>query len=383
MPVSFYRSARFLSADRPGLSLLTMLAGLALLAGWLTWSVRARVSRYEVTDSARLEVDRAAYPVQARVAGRIFASHATLGQLVRAGDILVDLESDSEKLSLGEEITRLKSVDPQLEALRAQTGVLDQGRHEERNVLNVAQEEARAKYREAEAQWKQAEVDAERERLLFNEKLIAESEYLKSRADAQSKRAAADSLQLAVSRLDPELRVRETDRDARNRQILTDTTKLDAQRATSLATIRRLEYEIERKRIRAPISGRLAEFAVLRPGGYVEEGDKLGVILPEGKLRIVADFAPAALGRLRPGQPAKLRLNGFPWAQYGSIGATVDRVAGEIRDGRVRVELALDSNSSSRIPLQHGLPGMVEVEVERVSPAALVLRSTGQALAAH
>ena len=32
------------------------------------------------------------------------------------------------------------------------------------------------------------------------------------------------------------------------------------------------------------------------------------------------------------------------------------------------------------IPLQHGLPGTVEVEVDRVSPAALVLRHAGRML---
>jgi membrane fusion protein (multidrug efflux system) len=30
------------------------------------------------------------------------------------------------------------------------------------------------------------------------------------------------------------------------------------------------------------------------------------------------------------------------------------------------------------IPLQHGLPGSVEVQVEEVSPAVLVLRTAGQ-----
>jgi membrane fusion protein (multidrug efflux system) len=45
------------------------------------------------------------------------------------------------------------------------------------------------------------------------------------------------------------------------------------------------------------------------------------------------------------------------------------------------VELALDSRSDSRIPLQHGLPGSVEVEIETLSPANLVLRTAGSLLA--
>ena len=76
-----------------------------------------------------------------------------------------------------------------------------------------------------------------------------------------------------------------------------------------------------------------------------------------------------------------MRLDGFHWTQYGAIAATVASVASEVRDGRVRVELMIHPDSASPIPLQHGLPGTVEVEVDHVSPATLLLRLTGKLLA--
>jgi membrane fusion protein (multidrug efflux system) len=103
------------------------------------------------------------------------------------------------------------------------------------------------------------------------------------------------------------------------------------------------------------------------------------MILPGEKLHVIAEFLPTlAFGKLKPGQPARVKLNGFPWMQYGTVAAQVSRVAGDIRDGHVRVELALASPTNPRIPLQHGLPGSVEVEVEHISPAALLLRSVGR-----
>jgi multidrug resistance efflux pump len=97
---------------------------------------------------------------------------------------------------------------------------------------------------------------------------------------------------------------------------------------------------------------------------------------------IVAEFAPAAvLGRVRPGQPARLRLAGFPWAQYGSVEATVSRVASEVRDNLVRVELTPRGTTRPQLPMQHGLPGTVEVVVDRVAPALMLLRASGQMLA--
>ena len=76
--------------------------------------------------------------------------------------------------------------------------------------------------------------------------------------------------------------------------------------------------------------------------------------------------------------PARLRLDGFPWAQWGMVSARVRTVGAEAREGAVRVELALVGRGETRIPLEHGLPGSVEVEVERVSPAVLLLRAAGQ-----
>jgi hypothetical protein len=60
------------------------------------------------------------------------------------------------------------------------------------------------------------------------------------------------------------------------------------------------------------------------------------------------------------------------------VSATVADVGREVRDGMVRVELALLSRSSFRGSLEHGMPGTLEVAVERLSPLNLTLRTAGQ-----
>jgi hypothetical protein len=44
------------------------------------------------------------------------------------------------------------------------------------------------------------------------------------------------------------------------------------------------------------------------------------------------------------------------------------------------VDLAIHPDPSSGIPMQHGLPAVAEIDVERVTPMRLVLRSIGAAL---
>ncbi|MFL6447198.1 MAG: HlyD family secretion protein [Bryobacteraceae bacterium] len=324
-------------------------------------------------------MDTAPYPIQANISGQLLRSNLVLGNQINAGDVLAELDTQTEELSLREEQTRLLELRPQIDALRAELQAQNDGKRDERSVLAVSQTGARAQYEEANAQATLAEEELGRANRLRAEGILSVADAERARASAQSKRAAAESLKAGISRLEPELVVREKDRDVKSKETQVALAKLEADLRTGADAIRRLEYQIERRRIRATVSGRLAECAALRPGSHINEGDKLGVILPSGKLQVIAEFQPsAALGKLHPGQPAALRLQGFPWAQYGTVPTRVARVADEIRDGKVRVELSVGSAFPSRVPPQHGLPGSVEVEVERVSPAKLVLRSAGE-----
>ncbi len=159
---------------------------------------------------------------------------------------------------------------------------------------------------------------------------------------------------------------------------------MEGEMHTIRASVDRLEHESERWRVRSPVAGRVVEVAPLPTGSLVRQGDRLGAIVPPGEVKIVAHFDPGkSLGRIHKGQPARLRLDGFPWSQYGTLDATVTRVAGEIRRGWVRAELTPIVDAQTRIPLQHGLPGVVEIEVERISPAWSVLRIAGRRFASQ
>jgi membrane fusion protein (multidrug efflux system) len=301
---------------------------------------------------------------------------------VQSGDVLVELDTTAQHLQLEEEQTRVRALAPQFEALRTAIAAEEQALRNSRHAGRVALDEARARHREGEVAARAADEEAELFTRLQARGLPAQIDVQRAKAEAQKRRAAADTLRLAVSRLDSDHHTQESDRQANIERLRRDVTRLAGEMATTAATVERLAHEIERRRIRAPMAGRLGEVAGLHIGTVVGEGYRLAAVVPHGDLQVVADFLPpSALGRIQPGQPARLRLEGFPWAQYGSLAATVSRVASEVRNGRVRVELSIDPDGASPIPLQHGLPGAVEVQVERVTPATLVLRAAGKLLA--
>jgi len=380
MATPFSRTVRALEADAFRGSLLALVCVTALLGGWLAWFFLAKVARYEVTDTARLEVDQETHPVQSPVLGRVVSSNLVLGKEVRVGDALAELDTNAEQLQVAEQRTQLTALASQIDSLMAQVVQLEQARMREQQTAHVAIEQASAKFREADALARSADHEAHRLEKLAAEGLVPRRDYDIGKMEAERLRDAADSLKLEPDRIQRDLRTRESERRAQLENLGSQIRKLEGDRTTVAASIERLSYEVERRVIRAPISGRLGEVAAtLRPGAVVNEGDRLCAILPPGRLRAIAEFTPpAAFGRIRPGQPARLRLEGFPWAEYGSIAATVSTVASEIRNGKVRVELSIARSPAFAVPLQHGLPGAVEVEVERATPAALALRTAGQ-----
>src|SRR5712692_3604000 len=144
MSTAFSRTLRSLERDGFRRYFWGFSLAILLLGAWLAWFCLSPVGRYEVSDTARLEVNQAMYLVQAPITGRVVASHLVLGRMVRAGDILVDLDSKPERLQLAEERTRLQAAAPQIGALREEAAATAQSRGREQQSTQVAQEEARA-----------------------------------------------------------------------------------------------------------------------------------------------------------------------------------------------------------------------------------------------
>jgi membrane fusion protein (multidrug efflux system) len=301
-----------------------------------------------------------------------------LGRDVAEGDVLVELDAVSLRLSADEERARQAALGSRRAALRSQMEAAREVVMQQREVLRDRLEESTASERQAKNAAELAEQEMRRSTTLNAEGVTSAAEALRARTDAAQRRAAKDGARLATRRLASEARAAETDRQASLARLEEELSDLEGQTAMSLATLARLEHEVELRILRAPIAGRIGEASPLYAGAVVKEADRLGSIIPNGKLHIVAEYLPSSVGRIRPGQSARMRPDGFPWTQYGTLAATVKRVSNEPRSGLIRVELEVLSPTHPLIPMQHGMPGTLEVEVDSASPAAIALRASGQ-----
>ncbi len=377
MSLHFSRSLRTLDTDSSRHNTVLFVLIIGFLGLWFAWFIAGRVAVYASTGTARLEVARENHPVDAPVEGRVEAVRVVVGQWVQAGDVLLEFDASSERLARGEEQARLAPAASQANLLReelaAQQLALEEGRRSARAA--VAQAEAEGQRAKSAAAF--AVEESTRVVELQRRGLISDLEALRARNAAEERQNDAQAAEFASRRVGLDLAAREQDRLAQIARLKKEIAAIEGTRAEAVAASDKLKYNIEQRTVRAPISGRIADVTPLTPGSVVAVGRRVCTIVPDGGLRVVAYFTPAtALGRVRIGQAAQVRLEGFPWTQYGSPEAHVSSVAGEPRDGTIRVELELDVRESA-IPLQHGLPAEIDIEVERISPAALVMRSIG------
>ena len=382
MPTSFSRTTRSLSVDSSRVALIALgIAGLALLI-WLIWFAFGRVTVYEVSKAARLEVGTAPRDVTSVQSGRLAKSRLVIGQQVRAGDVLVELDTTAQRLRLAEAEAQLRNLPAKSISLRRESAALRGAQFDGQRSSQAEVVAAQARLNEAAAAAQFAQESARRQRADSLSGGSAPVEALRAATDARKAASARDALSADIARLGLSARTRSGESEAQIESLSRAALAVDSEMAATRDLIAQLRLEIENRAVRAPVDGVVADMLPLRPGAFVSLGQKLATIVPGGDLMIVAEFDPAtALGRIKPGQLARLRLDGFSWAQYGSVDAKVLRVASEMRGQSLRVEFAAARNAARGMALRHGLTGTVEVNIETVSPAVLLLRTVGQGVA--
>lgn len=352
-----------------------------LLTLWGIWFFWGRITVWAVSETARAEVRDEVFSVQAPVEARVVAVHIERGQEVRHGDLLIELETFQQE-------GQRDRTAADLRGLRAQESELNNQINRERSALDLWLNGHRARVAEATSALQKAEsaaahagTEEARTRKLHADELTSRGELDAAVSRLEQAEAEVQQLQASVERIDGDRDLQATERRNTIAKLIGDLGILQSSIAAKESQMDSLGQEVELRKIAAPADGTLAGVTTLREGAVVEVGDVLARIVPSGQIGAYALFRPAdAVGRIRNGQNARMRVDGFPSTQFGTVPATVTVVDREATDGRIRVDFAIAEGRPRTIDLQHGMVGSIEVEVERLSPAAMLLRAVGKLL---
>ena len=146
--------------------------------------------------------------------------------------------------------------------------------------------------------------------------------------------------------------------------LITDSNSRKAQLRGELKQVRnRLRNEI----VKAPFSGTVFDLKPDNNRYVTRNAESLLKIVPDGELGAEVNIGNQDIGFIRPGQSVKVRVNSFPYTEYGEIDGKINRIGADslpptdlIRFYHFPVDVSLQrSNLEARdgtvIPLQAGM----------------------------
>lgn len=381
MSAPFSHTSRSLRAQRPRWFYSSTLGVLILAIVWGGWALTSTVSVHVTSTNARMVSSLPLKRVEASASGVVKESSLRSIMHVERGELLVALDTtrlevERDAVLRAKELidaVDLVSLDDQIELLE---GALESG-----SVSASRVAESRAQLAQAKRAAEHAERETDRARKLLEVGSITALAYQESRARADRLDQAAEQWSAAIRRARSEDKIAAREGSARLSELRRQRADIAREREQLAARAEQLAAELELRELRAPMSGQLDVHRVFESGSVLERGALIGVIVPDAPVQIEATFAPGdALGRVRAGQAAKMKLDSFPWMRYGEVDAVVRDVSREPLDGVIKVVLEVTPRQGQAPEMfHHGLTGQLGIAVEELTPFELLFRLVGKA----
>lgn len=285
------------------------------IAVWLAFvpfspAVHARGDLRVAGDTLRL---------QSEEEGRVTAVGVAEGAFVERGAMLFELDGATARIDLARLDAEIERTEESIVLLRAQ-----RERVRRRGAMEV----------------ERIARDVERQQAMFERGIVAKQVVETLESDRRAVREASRQEELA----------------------------LEAEVVAARQALARLGSERDRKRIgygqrtiRAPQAGVISRLHVTAPGLMVSRGTVLAELTPRGRpMEFEAIVAPHDIGRIRADQAVLVKLDAYPYRQFGTIAGRVAFVAPDRGENGYRIRVAM-AQPPPGMALRTGMTGSIDV----------------------
>src|SRR5258707_5068932 len=349
---------------------------------------------YESTDDA--QVDGHLNSISPRISGTVTAVYVENNQNVTAGQLLAELDARDYATALAQARAANVQAEAQLRAENPNVPIIETTNETTiftsgadviaaQAAMAAAQKdyEARlASVRQAEANNAKAQTDVARYQALVQREEISHEQYDTIVANAKTQfagveaaQAAAAASQKAIDQSRAQLQQAESKLKEANQNAPRSLQIRRAQLATREAAVLSARAQQEQAalnlsytKIYAPVSGVVNEKTV-EIGQHIQAGEQLLVISQLEDIWVTANFKETQLKRMRPGQPANVKVDAFGIAYHGYVesmpgatGAVMSLLPPENATGnfvkvvqRMPVRIRLDQGDDSDHRLRPGM----------------------------
>jgi membrane fusion protein (multidrug efflux system) len=316
----------------------------------------------ETTDDAQVEAH--VTPIAARVGGTVLAVPAPDNREVDAGEVLLQIDPRDYEVALARAEAELANAEAEAAAARANVPITsttatsnvstarggvaqaEAGVAEAEQSLEAARARvvtAQANLREQEANATKAARDVERLRPLIVKQEIAQQQFDAAVADAEAKRAAADSAGAQIHEAEVAIRVAESRikqahagqdqasaglRQAQTApeqvvQIRARASSAEARAKQAEAAVKQARLNLDYTTVKSPIKGIVSKKTV-EPGQVVQPGQPLMTVIPLDRIWISANFKETQLAAMRAGQRVTVEVDAYGGREFNG---KVDSIA--------------------------------------------------------
>jgi HlyD family secretion protein len=235
--------------------------------------------------------------VRSEVAGTVARVLVQRGQTVKAGQVLVELDTREAQNELASANAKIAEARAELQTLTSG------GRSTDRAEIESGLATARADLANARREYESVQ------------RLAAKNAA--TRADVDAARDALDRAQLRIDAL-----------ERRSRSLVSqpDRNVAEARIREAQATAASAELRIRMGQIRSPMDGVLYQFDV-KVGAYLNPGDLVGMVGRIDQVRVIVYVDEPELGRVQKGMPVTITWTAMPGRQWKGV---VEKVPSQV-----------------------------------------------------
>ncbi|HCF9255143.1 TPA: HlyD family type I secretion periplasmic adaptor subunit [Pseudomonas aeruginosa] len=222
------------------------------------------------------------------------------------------------------------------------------------------------------------ELAADYKRLL-DKQFVAKHAYLEKQQSLLDQERELSTQQSRVRELSAAKKAAQSQRSsviAQTRRAMLDLQHESAQRAAALSQeLKKAQQRDHLMHLRAPVDGTVQQLAIHTNGGVVTEAQPLMVIVPSDQpLEVEAVLENKDIGFVRPGQTVEIKVETFSFTKYGVVDGIVQSISSDaIEDERLglvysaRIQLKKNTIqvSENLIALSPGMAVRAEVKTDK------------------
>ncbi|MEQ7873796.1 HlyD family efflux transporter periplasmic adaptor subunit [Sphingomonas sp. ASV193] len=354
-------------------SLLIRLAIVVVLVG-IAWFAYSSIvgARSVSTDNAYVNGQNAM--VTPLTNGQVIAVPVVETQMVRKGQLLLQLDDQDQKLAVAKAEADLAAAQRQFLAIRAQ----GDAQSKQAAAQGAAVGQARAQYDAAASDLAKARADYSRRASLRGTGAVSADELTAAATAVQTASARLQQLSAAVAQQEKQREAASSSQAATLAPIHGSSIDSSPAVLQARAALDNARLDLARTQVRAPVDGVVAQLKV-QVGQMLPRGATAMMIVPVGQLYVDANFKENQLAKVRVGQPVELTsdyyggdvvFHGRVVGISGGTGAAFSPIPAQNASGnwikviqRLPVRISLDPKELAAHPLRVGLTMDAKVDI--------------------